>query len=199
MDASQICIQKYGAEKAVAMALAYMSGNYIEIKNRSLLNGSEDFITYKVETTTEFNTVSYIWGILRKIVSPEIVETVKCMRCFASNKGAAFDIPEKYSQILEESYKKEMTRYSHINYKLEKATALPDLKEPVDIKFNGYSRNNGGRTYGGYNKTDGHTSYGHHSEGNRYNYRDSHSSGHKSSEGKKIYPAHTHSSYHSSK
>ncbi len=143
MEAAQNCIKTYGPEKAVAMALAYMSGNYTEMKNRSLLTGSEDFITYKIETTQEFNTVSYIWGILKKIVSPEIVETVKTMRCFASNKGAAFDIPEKYSQLLEESYKREMSRYSHINYQLEKVTALPDLKEFGDMQYSG------GRTYNG--------------------------------------------------
>ena len=153
MEAAQMCIKNYGTEKAVAMALAFMSGNYTQLKSRSILTGAEDFITYKVETETEFNTVSYIWGILKKIVSPEIVDTVKSMRCFLSNKGAAFDLPERYSQILEESYKREMTRYSHVNYTLEKATTLPNLKEMVMDQNNGFASNL--KSYG-YHRHDGH-------------------------------------------
>jgi hypothetical protein len=55
------------ARKALCTTLAYLSGHYKQaLTARSLLTGQENFITIEFKFEQRFQTVSFVWGILRK-------------------------------------------------------------------------------------------------------------------------------------
>lgn len=153
-DAAQDLISLHGAEKALALSLAFMSGNTQKIQHRSLLTAHEGFVTFKVTTNEEFRTVSYVWSILRRILPPNIHEAVKSMRIFANKQGAVFDVPEDMAEQFEEIYKTAQDHYSTNNsYDMSRATELPDLQED-DTGYRGgggggYGGRSGGGGYGG--------------------------------------------------
>ena len=67
-ETAQQLIDSKGALKAVSLALAYISGTTKTIKKRSLLTGEEHYITFDLQTNEEFRGISYVWGILRRLL-----------------------------------------------------------------------------------------------------------------------------------
>lgn len=68
-DASDdlISLNDGNAEKALQMALAFMSGCHKQnMTNRSLLSGQENFVTFQINLQTTFNGVGLVWNILRR-------------------------------------------------------------------------------------------------------------------------------------
>ncbi len=122
-------VKEFGANKALLLTLSFISGNLNKIKKRSMLSGTEGFVTYQVETETEFRTVSYVWGILRRLFPADEVELVKQMRCYKNFKGAAFDIPEALQAKFEAAYEAEKGRMKFMSYVVKKTSELPDLKD----------------------------------------------------------------------
>jgi ATP-dependent RNA helicase DDX21 len=92
--AAQELIESKGPLKAVQLALAYISGNTQKIKKRSLLTAEEGYVTFECVCDEEFRGISFVWGILRKLVPETINNQIKSMRQFQDMKGAAFDVPE---------------------------------------------------------------------------------------------------------
>lgn len=153
-DTADLLIKEFGEKKALLLTLAYISGNLNKIKKRSLLSGTEDYVTYQLETTSDFRSVSYVWGILRRLLDPADAEQIRQMRCYKNYKGAAFDVPEKLIPKFEEAYEKEKGRARYMSYTIKRAKELPDLKdlEPLqnserrnnhyDNRNSSYTRNN---------------------------------------------------------
>jgi len=177
-ETADLLVKEFGDKKALLLTLAYISGNLNKIKKRSLLSGTEDFVTYQLETDKEFRTVSYVWGILRRLLAAEEAEEIKQMRCYKNFKGAAFDVPEKLLTKFEAAYEQEKGRLKFMTYTIKRAKELPDLKEfdPLPgvgyggrIGFrSGFSRDNSYAPRGG--NSYGNNSYGNNSYGSRNNY-----------------------------
>ena len=155
-DTAELLRKEFGDKKALLLTLAYISGNLNKIKKRSLLSGTEDFVTYQLETENEFRTVSYVWGILKRLMNPDDSEQIRQMRCYKNLKGAAFDVPEKLVSKFEKTYEQEKSRSRHMSYVIKQATELPDLKdfEPLPIAFerrgNYHENFSNGKTSNGY-------------------------------------------------
>jgi ATP-dependent RNA helicase DDX21 len=145
-ETAEMLKKEFGESKALLLTLAYISGNLTKIKGRSLLSGTENFITYQIDTEKEFRTVSYVWGILKRILPDEKAEEIQQMRCFKNNMGAAFDLPDKLQVQFEKALEEEKARCKFITYQVKKATQLPDLKEFEPM----WSNNERGRGYGSY-------------------------------------------------
>lgn len=160
-DTAQDLIDSKGALKAVSLALAYISGTTEKIKKRSLLTGQEHFVTFNLQTNEEFRGVSYVWGILRRLVPENVTNEIRGMRMYNDRKGAVFDVPEEHVDRLQSLYDNEKEQRRSLSYSLEVAKELPDLFEqdagPVS---GGYGGGRGG--YGG-----GRGGYGGRSGGSR--------------------------------
>ena len=137
-ETAGLLVKEFGDKKALLLTLAYISGNLNKIKKRSLLSGTEDFITYQLDMEKEFRTVSYVWGILRRLLSPEEAEQVRQMRCYKNFKGAAFDVPEKLITKFDAAYEQEKGRLKYMTYVVKKAKELPDLKDFDPMPVTGF-------------------------------------------------------------
>jgi len=87
-------LQEYKPEDLVSRLLAFLSGQCEEIKSRSLLVGAEGFVTFQIETDSEFRAASYVWSCLRRVIPQSILDKVKGLRTNKNMKGAVFDIQE---------------------------------------------------------------------------------------------------------
>lgn len=166
-ETADLLIKEFGEKKALLLTLAYISGNLNKIKKRSLLSGTEGYVTYQLDTSSDFRSVSYVWGILRRLMDPEDVEQIRQMRCYKNYKGAAFDIPEKVIPRFEAAYEKEKERARYMSYTIKRAQELPDLKdlEPLptlDRRNNHYDNNRPS-----YSRNTRHTESKHHSSYHR--------------------------------
>ena len=156
-ETAQYMIDTKGALKAVSLALAYISGTTEKIKKRSLLTGQEHFVSYNLQTEHEFNGVSYVWGILRRLLPQDIVDSIRGMRMYNDRKGSVFDVPEEHAERVDDLYKNEKEQRRQMSYTLEVAKELPDLFEQeaapaFDNRRGGYGggRSGGFRNGGGY-------------------------------------------------
>lgn len=150
-DFAQYLIDTKGALKAVSLALAYISGTTEKIKKRSLLTGQEHFVTYDLKTDEEFRGISYVWGILRRLLPQNITDAIKGMRMYNDKKGAVFDVPEEMADTVIELFNNEKDSRRNMTYSVEIAKELPDLFEtdappPMDNRRGGF----GGRQGGGF-------------------------------------------------
>ena len=118
-------LSEYEPQELVSRLLAFLSGQTSEMKSKSLLCGAEGFVTYKIEMTNSFNSASYCWSCLRKILPQSIIEKVKGMRTYKNMMGGVFDIDEKDSKEVEMSIK----NYKNPNpgFTISKCETLPEL------------------------------------------------------------------------
>ena len=147
-EISQELVKDLGAEEALCRALAIISGTNEKFKQRSLLTSVEGFITYLAETDTEFRTVSYVWGFLKRNLPSDVTESIKGMRSFKNRKGAAFDVPEKFEDDLTEMIEKgDRLR----GWTIKKADHLPEFEEdgsgPPVSRFGGNRRDEPPRSF----------------------------------------------------
>ncbi|KAL2550269.1 DEAD-box ATP-dependent RNA helicase 7 [Forsythia ovata] len=75
----------------LAKALAKAAG-YTEIKSRSLLSSTENSVTVLLECGSPIYTPSFGYGVLRRFLPEEKVESVKGLALTADGKGAVFDV-----------------------------------------------------------------------------------------------------------
>ncbi|XP_075501369.1 DEAD-box ATP-dependent RNA helicase 7-like [Primulina tabacum] len=75
----------------LAKALAKAAG-YTEIKSRSLLTSMENFVTIFLESGRPIHSPSYVYGILRRFLPEEKVESIKGLSLTADGTGAVFDV-----------------------------------------------------------------------------------------------------------
>ncbi|KAL2454283.1 DEAD-box ATP-dependent RNA helicase 7 [Abeliophyllum distichum] len=75
----------------LAKALAKAAG-YTEIKSRSLLSSTENSVTVLLECGSPIYTPSFGYGVLRRFLPEDKVESVKGLALTADGKGAVFDV-----------------------------------------------------------------------------------------------------------
>lgn len=128
MDIAKEMIDEEGATKALAKALAYISGNTERISQRSLLNSSDGYITYAITSPVEFTAMGYIFNFLRNFLQEKVVSEIKGMKKFGKNV-AAFDVPDTFREEMDkciEEIKQQTGRSKGFN--LEVATSLEELE-----------------------------------------------------------------------
>ncbi|KAJ0466162.1 putative RNA helicase [Helianthus annuus] len=75
----------------LAKALAKSIG-YTEIKKRSLLTSMENYVTLLLEAGRPVYTPSFAYGVLRRFLPEEKVESIQGLALTADQKGAVFDV-----------------------------------------------------------------------------------------------------------
>ncbi|CAI9762374.1 unnamed protein product [Fraxinus pennsylvanica] len=75
----------------LAKALAKAAG-YSEIRSRSLLSSMENSVTVLLQCEKPIYTPSFAYGILRRFLPEEKVESIKGLALTADGKGAVFDV-----------------------------------------------------------------------------------------------------------
>ncbi|KAL0403086.1 UNVERIFIED_CONTAM: DEAD-box ATP-dependent RNA helicase 7 [Sesamum radiatum] len=75
----------------LAKALAKAAG-YTEIKSRSLLTSMENYVTVLLECGRPIYAPSFAYGVLRRFLPEDKVESVKGLALTADGKGAVFDV-----------------------------------------------------------------------------------------------------------
>ena len=130
-------IEERGAEKAVAAALALISGT-TEITERSLLTSQSGYVTYLMKQNWELRGTGLIWSILKRHFQPTFTDKIRGMRLTKDKLGCVFDVPTDLTFIIEESWKGDKFAT------LEKLAALPELLEGVSDsnKNEGFNKNN---------------------------------------------------------
>ncbi|CAM6000982.1 unnamed protein product [Sphagnum balticum] len=81
--------------KALAKALAFISGNTERIPQRSLLNSSDGYITYCLKSPGEFTAMGYVFNFLRNFLPEKVISEIKGMKKFGKN-AAAFDVADTF-------------------------------------------------------------------------------------------------------
>ncbi|WRX19440.1 Helicase [Theobroma cacao] len=82
------------AEDLLAKALAKAAG-YSEIKSRSLLTSMENHVTLLLEAGKPIYTLSFVFGVLKRFLPEEKVQSVQGMTLTADGMGAVFDVAEE--------------------------------------------------------------------------------------------------------
>jgi ATP-dependent RNA helicase DDX21 len=125
-DIADELLENLGAKESLCRALAIISGTNEKFKQRSLLCSIEGYITYAVETDTEFRHLAFIWNFLNKHFQSEITDSIKGMKSYKNNRGAVFDVPEQYESNFQEFIDNNPNLR---NFILRKADALPEIQE----------------------------------------------------------------------
>ncbi|XP_047145195.1 nucleolar RNA helicase 2 isoform X1 [Hydra vulgaris] len=149
LDCARDLIEKRGAEKALAAALAYISGT-TEIVNRSMLTSQPGYTTYLMKQNLELRSTGLIWHTLRRYFDQTFIDSIKGMRICKDKLGCVFDVPTESIKVIEECWKGD--KFST----LEPITELPELMEGVQGFQNntgaGYRGSNSGSWNNGNNR-----------------------------------------------
>ncbi|OWM75664.1 DEAD-box ATP-dependent RNA helicase 7 [Punica granatum] len=106
----------------LSKALAKAAG-YTEIKSRSLLSSLENHVTLLLEAGRPIYTPSYAFGVLRRFLPEDKVESLKGLALTADGKGAVFDVAaEDLDTFL-------TGQENAANVSLEVVKSLPRLQE----------------------------------------------------------------------
>ncbi|XVF50718.1 hypothetical protein PTKIN_Ptkin04bG0125000 [Pterospermum kingtungense] len=81
------------AEDLLAKALAKAAG-FSEIKSRSLLTSMENHVSLLLEAGKPIYTLSYVFGILKRFLPEEKVQSVQGLTLTADGMGAVFDVAQ---------------------------------------------------------------------------------------------------------
>jgi ATP-dependent RNA helicase DDX21 len=140
-------IEEMGATEALSAALACLTGHTKELRSRSLLSNSDDFVTCAFKADSPIMSTGYVWTALKKVLPYEVTEDIRGMQLMADDMGAVFDVPQKHM-------KAHMLEAVEANPFLHVCTELPELKQPQGFSmggggFGGRSGGFGGRGGGG--------------------------------------------------
>jgi len=145
-------IESRGAEKALAAALAFISGT-TEITSRSMLTSQTGYTTYIMKQNWELRSTGLIWQTLKRYFDESFTNQLRGMRMCKDKKGCVFDVPADKIKVIEEQWKGD----KHAT--LEKLTELPELCEGVSSNPGGQGSSRdggyGNRGSGGYNNRGG--------------------------------------------
>ncbi|KAB2596588.1 DEAD-box ATP-dependent RNA helicase 7-like [Pyrus ussuriensis x Pyrus communis] len=119
----------------LAKALAKAAG-YTEIKKRSLLSSMEDHVTVLIEAGKPIYSPSFAFGVLRRFLPEEKVESVKGMALTADGNGAVFDVASEDLDLFLAGQE------NAANVSITVLKSLPDLqeKESRNTRFGGGGR-----------------------------------------------------------
>ncbi|KAJ0042126.1 hypothetical protein Pint_17307 [Pistacia integerrima] len=136
------------AVELLSKALAKTAG-YTEIKTRSLLGSLDNHVSVLLEAGKPIYTPSFAYGVLRRFVPEEKVESVQGMTLTADGKGAVFDVAVEDLDLFLSGQE------NAANVSIEVLKELPRLQEREQPRgrfggggrggFGGGSRFSGGR------------------------------------------------------
>lgn len=115
----------------LAKALAKAAG-YTEIKSRSLLTSMENHVTVQLQCGKPIYSPSFVYGVLRRFLPDEKVESIKGLALTVDGKGAVFDVAAEDLDTFLEGQKRTY------GVSLDVVESLPRLQEKEK-----------GRRYGG--------------------------------------------------
>ncbi|KAE9620994.1 hypothetical protein Lal_00019877 [Lupinus albus] len=142
------------AVELLAKALAKAVG-FTEIKKRSLLTSMENYVTLRLEIGKPIFTPSFAFGVLRRFVPEETVNTVQGLTITADGNAAVFDVPAKDLDAFITG------QQNAANVSLEVVKALPRLQERDQSKVGRYGGGGGGGGGGrGFNDRSGGNRFG---------------------------------------
>lgn len=127
-------IDKYGGDpkKALSATLAYLSGHYKSmLESRSLLTGQEKYVTIEIKMNNAFNSVSFVWSILKRHLPENIVNGIRGMRMYKDQTGVVFDVQDEHIQRFEDVFV-HLANEKRIDFHVGRAKELPELKEDAD-------------------------------------------------------------------
>lgn len=110
------------AEELLAKALAKAAG-FTEIKKRSLLTSMENHVTLLLEVGKPVYTPSFAYGVLRRFLPEEKVESIEGLTLTADGMGAVFDVAQVDLDTFLEGQK------NAANVSLQVVKELPRLQE----------------------------------------------------------------------
>ena len=93
-------IEEFGAEKALCMALAYISGSTTKINKWSCITGEEGLETLEIKCDTEIKGPSFVLTLLNKIVSEAVTNKIQNIKILKTRLGAVFDVPEVQAKAI---------------------------------------------------------------------------------------------------
>ncbi|KAB2596587.1 DEAD-box ATP-dependent RNA helicase 7-like [Pyrus ussuriensis x Pyrus communis] len=116
--------------------LLYGVQGYTEIKKRSLLSSMEDHVTVLLEAGKPIYSPSFAFGVLRRFLPEEKVESVKGMALTADGNGAVFDVASEDLDLFLAGQE------NAANVSITVLKSLPDLqeKESRNTRFGGGGR-----------------------------------------------------------
>ncbi|GFQ07612.1 dead-box ATP-dependent RNA helicase 7 [Phtheirospermum japonicum] len=123
----------------LAKALANAAG-YTEVKTRSLLTSMENHVTLLLNSEKPVYSPSFVYGVLRRFLTEDKVESIKGLSLTADGKGAVFDVAAADLDTF-------LTGSENASgVSLEVVKVLPALqeREPLQRRFGG----GGGRGFG---------------------------------------------------
>ncbi len=138
-DAAKKLMDEMGAQEALSAALACLTGHTKEMRSRSLLSNSDDFVTCQFQADQPIMSTGYVWTALRNVLPLEVTEAIRGMQLTADDMGAVFDVPSNFM-------KTHMRKALDENQFLSVCTALPEVKQP---RGNGFSMGGRGSGFGG--------------------------------------------------
>jgi ATP-dependent RNA helicase DDX21 len=123
IETARSLIETMGAEKALAAALACMTGHTQALRQRSLLSNTDGYVTIMFHANREIPTHSYVFGALRRNLPEEVVESIRGMAITADGLGAVFDTPVENLEQIKDAIKRAPFQYLSI------PDAVPELKD----------------------------------------------------------------------
>ncbi|KAL5570082.1 hypothetical protein UlMin_026657 [Ulmus minor] len=136
------------AVEILSKALAKAAG-YTELKSRSLLTSLENHVTLLLEAGKPIFSPSFAFGILRRFLPEDKVESVKGMSLTADGKGAVFDVAaEDLDAFL-------AGQENAANVSLVAVKELPPLQEREQPRGRFGGGGGGGRGRGGFGDRNG--------------------------------------------
>ncbi|OIV98938.1 hypothetical protein TanjilG_07373 [Lupinus angustifolius] len=139
------------AVELLAKALAKAVG-FTEIKKRSLLTSMENYVTLLLGIGKPIFTPSFAFGVLRRLVPEEMVNTVQGLTITADGNAAVFDVPAKDLDAFITG------QQNAANVSLQVVKALPRLQERDQSKVGRYGGGGGGGR--GFNDRSGGNRFG---------------------------------------
>ncbi|KFK27951.1 hypothetical protein AALP_AA8G452500 [Arabis alpina] len=138
------------AEVLLAKAIAKTAG-FTEIKKRSLLTSMENFVTLHLEAGKPMYTPSFAFGILRRFLPEDKVESIQGMALTADGQGAVFDVEQSDVEHFIAAGQKNAGSVS-----LEVVKEMPKLqeREPMQRRFTN-NRSGGNNRFGNGNGRGG--------------------------------------------
>ncbi|XP_051121494.1 DEAD-box ATP-dependent RNA helicase 7-like [Andrographis paniculata] len=126
----------------LAKALANAAG-YTEIKSRSLLSSMENHVTVLLQCGKPIFSPSFAYGVLRRFLPEEKVESIKGLALTADGNGAVFDVASKDLDL----FLSGQDNGSDVN--IEVVKSLPALQQREQQQPRGGRFGGGGRFSGG--------------------------------------------------
>ena len=140
--AAKKLMDEMGPLEALSAALACLTGHTQELRSRSLLSNSDDFVTCGFKADQPIMSSSYVWTSLRRVLPLEVTEETRGMQMTADDMGAVFDVPSKYMHHMKKAVAE--NNWLHI------CTELPALKQATQRFGGGGGGGFGGQGGGGF-------------------------------------------------